>query len=513
MSNTPSGARRLADKNIDYSQGLNRRLGLFHSVALGFGAVSPVIGIYSTLGLGLALGGASWLWVLPIALAGNCLLLYVYGELAKQFPIAGGAYQWGRRLIGPRYAWFAGWFAICGLLASFCTLAYLGSPWILSLLSIEATPLRLVITAAAFNLGCAACCLRGVDLVKRLLTYGVMAEFIASVLVGFSLLLFFRERPISVLWDFDSFSQTGVASGTVFLALMAVAGWAFVGFDAVISGAEETKNSKRSVPRALWIAMLSVGAVVFLNATAISLAHPDLSWVTSGKDLDPVTTSVTTSFGGWSEKPFVATVVIAFVACGFTCNMVGSRFLWSMSRDGVLPGSSYLRRVSTGTRVPSHAIVATGVLSSVGLLLALNDRAFGTLVTYGTGGLYLTFSLTAAAALAGRLSGKWVPHGTARRQRFGLLVNIAALAWLVFETINIWWPRAELNPPGAAWYQVWAAPLGSGAVLLLGLLYFVTFRPADKLIAALEETADLGPAREGDEDESPAPSVVPATEA
>ena len=41
------------------------------------------------------------MWVLPVALAGQCLLLAVYSELASEFPIAGGAYQWTRRLVGP----------------------------------------------------------------------------------------------------------------------------------------------------------------------------------------------------------------------------------------------------------------------------------------------------------------------------------------------------------------------------------------------------------------------------
>jgi amino acid transporter len=497
MSQTLPGAD-LAASNIDYTRGLNRGMGLFHSVALGFGAVSPVIGLYSTAAIGMALAGASWLWVLPIALAGNCLLLYLYSELATQFPMAGGAYQWTRRLIGPRYAWFAGWFAICGLLASLCTLAYLGAPWILSLLSIEVTPLRLVATATAFNLVCAVANLGGIDILKRMLNFGVAAEFAASLIVGFALVLWFRNRPISTLWDFSTYTQSGFTTVSVSLALLAVAGWAFIGFDAIISGAEETKNSAHNVPRALWWAMLSVGFLVFLNATSIALAHPDLSKVASGDDIDPVTTAVVSNFGSWSDKPFVATVVIAFVACGFAANTQVSRLIWSIARDGVLPGSAVLRKVYGKQRVPATAIIVTGILACVGLLLALNDKAFGTLVAYGTGGMYLTFSLIALAGLIGRVSGKWVPRGSPRRQRIGLIVNIAALAWLLFETANIAWPRPALAPAGAQWYQLWAAPLVSGGVFLIGLVYFVLAKPADKLICALAagDDVELAPVEE-----------------
>jgi amino acid transporter len=40
----------------------------------------------------MVVAGPAWVWVLPIALAGQCLLLAVYAELASEFPIAGGAY-------------------------------------------------------------------------------------------------------------------------------------------------------------------------------------------------------------------------------------------------------------------------------------------------------------------------------------------------------------------------------------------------------------------------------------
>jgi amino acid transporter len=63
--------------------------------------------------VGTLVAGPAWLWVLPVALAGQCLLLAVYAELASEFPIAGGAYQWTRRLIGGSYGWFTGWVAVC----------------------------------------------------------------------------------------------------------------------------------------------------------------------------------------------------------------------------------------------------------------------------------------------------------------------------------------------------------------------------------------------------------------
>ena len=102
-----SDAARLAE--LGYPQELKRKLRIFDNVALGFGAISPVVGLYAVVFVGSVVAGPAWIWVLPVALAGQCLLLAVYSELASEFPIAGGAYQWSRRLIGGGYGWFAGW--------------------------------------------------------------------------------------------------------------------------------------------------------------------------------------------------------------------------------------------------------------------------------------------------------------------------------------------------------------------------------------------------------------------
>ena len=79
----------------------------------------------------MAVAGRAWVWVLPVALAGQCLLMSVYAELAGKFPLANGAYQWSRRLIGPRYGWFTGWVGLCAFAVANTTIAYLGAPWAL----------------------------------------------------------------------------------------------------------------------------------------------------------------------------------------------------------------------------------------------------------------------------------------------------------------------------------------------------------------------------------------------
>jgi amino acid transporter len=468
---------------LGYEQQLDRRLGIFDNVALGFAGVSPVVGLYAVVLVGTVVAGPAWVWVLPVALAGQCLLLTVYTELASEFPIAGGAYQWSKRLLGGRYGWLAGWVAVSAYAVANTTIAYLGAPWALTLLGIEATANAIVLTGVVLVLVCSVIGLMGIGVLGRVVKAGIAAEIVASIGIGLALLLVFREQDLSLLTE--TLGAEALSGGSVFAALLAalaVGGWVFIGFDVGVGASEETKNAARHVPRAIWIALLSVGVLVILNAVAATLAHPDPAAVVAGKDLDPVTTAVVTSFGSWSAKPFAAVVLIAFVACGMAAQAVTARTIFSLARDDALPASSLLRAVDR-RKAPVGAIAATALVASLGLLLGLDSAAVGSLIAFGTAAIYVSFLMTALAALIARVRGSWRPAGLVRLGRAGLVLNVLAVVWLAFETVNIAWPRESLAPPDAPFYQVWAAPIVLALIATVGVGYLLAARPDQRLPA------------------------------
>ena len=462
---------------LGYRQELDRRLQIFDTVALGFAGISPVVGLYAVVLVGTLVAGPAWVWVLPVALAGQCLLLAVYAELASEFPIAGGAYQWSRRLIGGSYGWFTGWVAICAYAAANTTIAYLGAPWALTLFDIEATPNAIVFTGMVLVVICALAGALGVGVLSRAVKAGIAAEVVASVGIGLALLLIFAEQDLSIFTD--TFGAEALSGGSVtagLLAALAVGGWVFIGFDCAVGVAEETRNAARHVPRAIWIALLSVGALVILNAVAAELAHPDPASIVAGEDLDPVTTAVVSSFGSWSSKPFAAIVLVAFLSCGMAAQSVTARTMYSVARDGAMPGARFLRAVDA-RRVPIGAVVVTTVVACLGLLLGLHSAAVGSLIAFGTAAIYVAFLLVALAALIARVRGTWKPAGHVQLGRAGLVINVLAVAWLAFEAVNIAWPRESLAPPDAPFYQVWAAPLVLSAIATIGIGYLLLARP------------------------------------
>jgi amino acid transporter len=123
------------------------------------------------------------------------------------------------------------------------------------------------------------------------------------------------------------------------------------------------------------------------------------------------------------------------------------------------------------------ALVATTVVAWLGLLLGLESTAIGSLITFGTPAIYVGFLLVAVAALVARVRGTWTPCGTVRLGRAGVVLNVLAVVWLAFESVNVAWPRASLAPPGAPWYHVWAAPIVLVFIAASGLLYLALAKP------------------------------------
>jgi amino acid transporter len=485
-----STTRTLSDEDVlegfGYKQELQRSLSFWTNFAVGFAFISPVVGLYAIIALATYAAGAAWVWVLPIVLAGQLLVASVFAELASQFPIAGGIYQWSRRLAGPTYAWFAGWLYVWTIMLTVTAIAYFGAVWLAALFGVSPTPNQQVLWAFAILVVTTLVNGIGLNPLKYVVNVGIVAECIASVLIGVLLLLFFRHHPISYLWEgLGAEASFGGSYFAGFVAAIAIGGWAFVGFDSCGSVSEETVDPMSRVPRAILFSLSSVGAVIILNAVAINLSFRDTKSIISGDVLDPVTPAVIDAFGSWVEKPFQIVVLAAFIACGIAVQAAATRVLFSLSRDRMLPGSAVLSKVGAN-RVPMGALAVAAIVSAAGLMFGLDTRAVNTLITFGSGGYYITFWLVCSAALYARLTGRWVPAGRFSLGRLALPVNVAAVVWLTFEAINIAWPRTALAPPGAPFWQVWAIVLVFGILAVIGVVYVLVKRPQERVRASTE---------------------------
>jgi amino acid transporter len=456
--------RQLAE--LGYRQELPRILRLWTNWAVGFAFISPIVGLYTIVALGATTAGSPWVWSLPVVIGGQFLVALVYARLSSKWPIAGGIYQWSRRLQGPRFGWWAGWTYMWALVVVLSTTAYAGGGFLGQLVGIthETTVTHLtlaLIVMAAFTSVNAI----GLGVLRYTVNVGIACEIVASVGIGLALILVFRRQPFSVLVHVPRLPQPGPYA-PAFLGAIAYTGWAILGFDACGGLSEETKDASRQVPRATLLSIVTVGAVMIISALGLTLATRDPAAVAAGRVSDPVSSAVVGALGGWSERPFLAVVVIGFVACGIAEQATLVRVLYSFSRDGMLPLSRMWGKVSKRNDSPTYAVLLSGALASLAFLYT---KVLAVLVNFATGAYYLGFLFPIVAVIV-----EWVRHRRSdvldTRTR---VIAAAALVWLVFEFVNIAWPRQSHLP----WYENWAVVVGSGSLGLVGLGYFVLRRP------------------------------------
>ena len=144
--------------------------------------------------------------------------------------------------------------------------------------------------------------------------------------------------------------------------MLAVAfiGWSFVGFESAGSIAEEVHEPRRYLPKAVLFSLAFIFVVVAYSSLAIILAIPDLAAVAEGAVADPVYETLTTALGHGVARPVEVMFVIGFLASFLALQTSASRVIWAYARDGGLPGSGALRKLSAGDRLPINAILLTG---------------------------------------------------------------------------------------------------------------------------------------------------------
>src|ERR1700754_4558453 len=451
---------------------LQRGFSFRSALSLAFADVSPIAAVYAIFTLGLFAAGPKFFWAFPIVLIGQLMVAAVFGELASRWPYAGSVYQWSRHVRGTTWGWVAAWAYMWGLTLALGTLSYAAAGFLLNIFGVGApNRWQIASVAIAIVLIGSAVNMVGRKVLKIMVAISITCEVLGSLGLGTVLLLFYRENPFSVL-----FSSAGIpdaaswASGPMLLAI-AYVGWSFLGFEAAGSVAEEVDEPERNVPKAIILALLLVGLVVMYSAAALILAIPDLPGVVAAQSGDTVSDTLAAHFGAGITKPLLAMFVIGFVSSFLAVQAAVSRCIWGAARDHSLPGSKVLGGLAGPDRLPVYAIALTAIAAIVFVLLA-GTQFYNILVNFNIIGFYIAFGVPVIGAAIARLTGKWTP-GAFNLGRWGAPVTYLASAWIIFETVNVAWPRTQ---PGQPWYINWASVITTVVLAVVGLIVFLSVR-------------------------------------
>jgi amino acid transporter len=482
MSDTPSPspAPSIEEQQLNalgYEQQFERKMSLWSNFALGFLYLSPLVGVFSLFALGVSTAGPpSIFWILIVG-AGQFLVTLVFGEVVAQYPLAGGIYQWARRLWSGRYAWSLSWIYVFAVIIGITTTALFSADFVVALFSdtqsldTGASPaargvIATIVIAISLVLNST-----GTKTLARIAKIGLAAELSGVILVGLYLLIFNRHQPFSVLFD-----TLGAGSGEgyagAFLGSALVGLLLCYGFEACGEVAEEVPNPGRRIPRAMQLTVVVGCCASFFSFAGYLLAAPDLVAIVNGDITNPIPAILLSSLGIVGTKLFLVVALISFVACVMGQQAAASRLVYSFARDNMFPGSHRFAKMSPKRHVPINALIAVNVLPvALFVFVAFVPDALFRIAAFQVIAVYTAFQMVVFASLRMRLKG-WKPAGPFSLGKAGIPVTLAALGYGVFSIVLLSMPTGD-----GPFYDRWIALIGFVVVAGVGLIYLFTRKP------------------------------------
>ena len=138
--------------------------------------------------------------MVPVAI-GQFMVVFTFSEIASQFPLAGGIYQWSKRLVGPRFAFMSGWMYTFALLITVASVAYAANLFAAPLFGYELNDTTTILVAVAVIILGGVLNMLGIRRLAFLARAGVCVEIAGTLFLGAVLLLTERKQPIGVIFD------------------------------------------------------------------------------------------------------------------------------------------------------------------------------------------------------------------------------------------------------------------------------------------------------------------------
>jgi APA family basic amino acid/polyamine antiporter len=374
-------------------QQLARTLGWPHLVALGVGAIVGT-GILTLIGVGADRAGPAVIVAFVVAGAICACAALCYAEMATMIPASGSAYTYSYATLGEVIAWVVGWSLILEYSLVVSTVAVGWSGYAVGFLKgLGVTvPVALAsgpglggvvnLPAVAIIAVVAGLLMLGTRESARINTVLVLIKIVTLALFVGVALPHFDAANLHPFTPYGFGSPTG-AGGVKYgvMGAAAIIFFAFYGFDAISTAAEEAKNPERDLAIGIVGSMLACTAIYMIVATA---AVGALSYTRFGSSPEPLAL-ILRELG----QPRVATVVAAAAAIALPTVLLAflygqSRIFLVMARDGFLPVSlAKVDKRGTPKRITAMTAVFVGVIAGLAPLDVIASLAnAGTLCAF-----------------------------------------------------------------------------------------------------------------------------------
>jgi len=340
---------------------LKKNLTAFDLAALGIGAVVGT-GIFVSTGVGAHLAGPAVVLSFIVAAVVSGLCALTYAELATIFPVAGSTYAYSYVAFGELIAWIIGWDLMLEYLVSSAAVASGWSGTFVGLLKSANIYLPIAITSTPAGGGIIDLpAILIVIFVTWVLLIGIKESAKLNnkiVLVKIGVILLFIALGVFHInvanyKPFAPFGWSGVMAGASIIF------FAYIGFDAVSTAAEETINPKRDVPRGLGICLAVV--IVLYVTVAITITGMVPFKEISENNAVP---GALARFGiNWGAALVGTGAVIGMISTLIVMLYGQIRIFMVMSRDGLLP--KVFSKVHPVHKTPTLCTIITGTIAAV----------------------------------------------------------------------------------------------------------------------------------------------------
>lgn len=436
---------------------LRRTLNATSLVSLGIGAIVGA-GLFSITGMAAAnYAGPGIIISFLIAAVGCGLAGLCYAEFASMIPVAGSAYTYSYATMGEFVAWIIGWDLVLEYAVASATVASSWSDYFVQLLARYGVALPPELIHTPFNGGfinlpavfiviiMSLFLVRGTSqsaVVNNLIVVLKVAIVLIFIIIGFRYIRPENLEPFIPPNEgkFGAFGFSGV------LRAAAIVFFAYIGFDAVSTAAQETKNPKRNMPIGILGSLVICTILYILFAYVMTGVAPytEFKGVDGASDLAPVATAI-----DWMgplvngvviqpDYPWLNTAIIIAILLGFSSVIMvmllgQSRVFFSMSEDGLLP--PLFSEVHKKFRTPYKSSLLIMLLVSLFSAFLPGD-VVGEMVSIGT---LFAFILVCIGVLVTRYTMKDVPRGfkvplVPYIPVLGVLVCLGLMAFLPFDT-------------------------------------------------------------------------------
>jgi APA family basic amino acid/polyamine antiporter len=352
----------------DDSRRLRKTLSWPHLVALGVGAIVGT-GIYTLTGVGADRAGPAVILAFTVAgLVCACAAL-AYAELATLIPTAGSAYTYTYSVLGETLAWIVGWSLILEYSLACSTVAVGWSAYLVGWLHSAGIDLPrallngphaggiINLPAVIVAMTIAGMLMAGtresatLNIVLVIIKMAALAAFVLLALPAFDA---GNLQPFSPYGFGSHLDGDGVTRGV--MAAAAIVFFAFYGFDAVATSAEETKNPGRDLTIGI-IGSMAVCTLIYMLVAIAAVGAVNHAQV--GESTEPLAFVMRTLEHPLAAKLIGLAALVALPSVILVMMYGQSRIFFVMARDGLLPRK--LSTVSPRTGSPVLITLVTGV--------------------------------------------------------------------------------------------------------------------------------------------------------